>query len=76
MRKAGRDKVSASVVVFVVVFCLTARPTLNAADPDTSLSRGPSSLVRELRDHADNLNRELHNRPLDQRGSQSLIVIE
>jgi N-acetylmuramoyl-L-alanine amidase len=68
MRKPGRDKLSASVVVFVVVFCMTARPTLNAADPDTSRSRGPSSLVRELRDHADNLNRELHNRPLDQRG--------
>jgi N-acetylmuramoyl-L-alanine amidase len=68
MRRYGRDKLSVSFVVFIVVFCLTARPTLNAADPDTSASRGPRSLVRELREHAENLNRALHNRPLEQRG--------
>jgi N-acetylmuramoyl-L-alanine amidase len=68
MRKLGRDKASVSVIVFAMVFCLTARPTLNAADPDTSASRGPLSLVEQLRKHADSLNRALHNRPLEQRG--------
>ncbi|HWP43698.1 MAG TPA: N-acetylmuramoyl-L-alanine amidase, partial [Blastocatellia bacterium] len=67
MRRPRRDKLSISAVVFVLVFCLTARPTLNAADPDNSQPGGPRSLVAELRDHAESLNRALHNRPLDER---------
>jgi N-acetylmuramoyl-L-alanine amidase len=68
MRRLGRDKASVSIIVFAMVFCLTARPTLNAADPDTSASRVPLSLVEQLRERADALNRALHNRPLEQRG--------
>ena len=56
-----------SGVVFALVFCLTVRPILNAADPDSSASRNPVSLADKLFRHANDLGRALHERPLEER---------
>ena len=63
----GRYKLIVSGIVFALVFCLTVRPVLNAADPESSESRVPGSLADNLFRHAGDLSRALHERPLDER---------
>jgi N-acetylmuramoyl-L-alanine amidase len=58
-----------SGTVFALVFCLTVRPVLNAADPDSSLSRNPGSLADRLFRYASDLGRALHERPLEERSA-------
>jgi len=58
-----------SGVVFALVFCLTVRPVLNAADPDSSASRNPGSLADRLFRYANDLGRALHERPLEERAA-------
>src|SRR5512141_2600248 len=64
-----RYKVIVSGVVFALVFCLTVRPVLNAADPDSSTSRNPGSLADRLFRYANDLVRALHERPLEERAA-------
>ena len=58
-----------SGVVFALVFCLTVRPVLNAADPNSSASRNPGSLADKLFRYANDLGRALHERPLEERAA-------
>src|SRR5437870_6629041 len=67
MQWQGRYKLIVSGVVFALVFCLTVRPVLNAADPDSSGSRNPSSLADNLFRYANNLGRAMHERPQEER---------
>ena len=67
MQRQGRYKVIASGVVFALVFCLTVRPVLNAADPASSEERKPGSLADQLFRYANDLGRTLHERPLEER---------
>jgi N-acetylmuramoyl-L-alanine amidase len=50
-----------------VILCLTARPVLNAADPEISPSVNAGSLAKELFDYATGLSQSLHGRPLEER---------
>lgn len=56
----------ADVVICAVVFCLTARPILNAANPETGAHK-TGALAESLFDHANQLSRALHERPLEER---------
>ena len=67
MQWQGRYKLIVSGVVFALVFCMTVRPVLNAADPDSSGSRNPSSLADKLFRYANDLGRAIHDRPLEER---------
>lgn len=67
MQRAGRNKLVVSVTVFAVVFCLTVRPVLNAADPSLSSATSPVSLAEKLFRYAGDLGRSLHDRPLEER---------
>jgi N-acetylmuramoyl-L-alanine amidase len=69
MQYSRRYKVVVSGVVFALVFCLTVRPVLNAADPDSSASRTPSSLAERLFRYSADLGRALHERPLEERSA-------
>jgi N-acetylmuramoyl-L-alanine amidase len=69
MQYSRRYKVVVSGVVFALVFCLTVRPVLNAADPDSSASRTPSSLAERLFSYSADLGRALHERPLEERSA-------
>lgn len=69
MRQQGRYKLIVSGVVFTLVFCVTVRPVLNAADPDSSTSRYPDSLADRLFRYANDLGRALHERPLEERSA-------
>jgi N-acetylmuramoyl-L-alanine amidase len=69
MQRAGRNKLIVSVTVFAVVFCLTVRPVLNAADPSITSSPAPSSLADKLFRYASDLGRSLHDRPLEERSA-------
>ncbi len=62
-------KIIVSGVVFALVFCLTVRPVLNAADPESSLSRNPGSLADKLFRYANDLGHALHERPLEERAA-------
>ncbi|MCI0490053.1 MAG: N-acetylmuramoyl-L-alanine amidase [Blastocatellia bacterium] len=75
MRKLPRNKIATGVVVSVLIFCLTARSTLNAADPDASLSNRPRSLVEDLFQHARDLAHALHERPYDSRSRSEYLRI-
>jgi tetratricopeptide (TPR) repeat protein len=66
MLRRSRNKLIADVVVCAVVFCLTARPILNAANPETTAHK-TGSLAENLFDHANQLSRALHERPLEER---------
>jgi N-acetylmuramoyl-L-alanine amidase len=66
MQSSGRYKLIVSGLVFALVFCLTVRPVLNAADP-ASGSRNPSSLADRLFRYSNDLRRSLHERPLEER---------
>ncbi|MFP5263543.1 MAG: N-acetylmuramoyl-L-alanine amidase [Blastocatellia bacterium] len=69
MRRPTRNKLLIDAFVFALVFCLTARPVLNAADPEVSASRRPASLAESLFDYASNLGRALHERPPEGRSA-------
>jgi N-acetylmuramoyl-L-alanine amidase len=69
MHWQGRYKLIVSGVVFTLVFCLTVRPVLNAADPDSSGSRNPDSLADKLFRYANDLGRALHEQPLEERAA-------
>jgi N-acetylmuramoyl-L-alanine amidase len=69
MQLPGRDKVIVSVVIFALVFCLTVRPVLNAADPDSSSLRNRDSLAETLFRYAGDLSAGLHGRPLEERSA-------
>jgi N-acetylmuramoyl-L-alanine amidase len=69
MKWQGRYKLIVSGVVFALVFCLTVRPVLNAADPDSAASRTPNSLADKLFRYANDLGRALHERPLEERAA-------
>jgi N-acetylmuramoyl-L-alanine amidase len=64
--KSNRARLFVDVIVFALIFCLTARPALNAADPGAS-SAHPRSLAENLFASAADLGRALHDRPLEQR---------
>ncbi|HXK40281.1 MAG TPA: tetratricopeptide repeat protein, partial [Candidatus Paceibacterota bacterium] len=67
MLKRGYDNLALRAVVFALVFCLTARPTLNAADPESSSSRGPRSVAENLFIYANGLRKALREKPSDER---------
>ena len=67
MQYSRRYKLIVSGFVFTLVFCLTVRPVLNAADPDSSASRTPSTLAEKLFRYSNDLGRALHERPLEER---------
>jgi N-acetylmuramoyl-L-alanine amidase len=67
MRRSRRHKLIANALVFAVIVCLTARPVLNAADPEISPSVNAGSLAKELFDYATSLSHSLHERPLEER---------
>jgi N-acetylmuramoyl-L-alanine amidase len=69
MQRAGRNKLIVSVTVFAVVFCLTVRPVLNAADPSLTSTSTPASLADKLFRYASDLGRALHERPLEERSA-------
>ena len=69
MEWPGRYKLIVSGIVFALVFCLTVRPVLNAADPDSSSLRNRDSLAYSLFRYASDLGRALHERPLEERAA-------
>lgn len=69
MQRPGRQKFIINVIVFALAFCLTVRPSLNAADPESAGGRGPRSLSESLFLHAKDFSRALHERPLEERSS-------
>ena len=69
MQWQGRYKLIVSGVVFALVFCLTVRPVLNAADPEPAEERNPGSLADKLFRYANDLGRALHERPLEERST-------
>jgi N-acetylmuramoyl-L-alanine amidase len=66
MRRPERNKLVVRAFVFTVIFCLTARPILNAADP-ASAALKPRSAAESLFLNANDLLRTLHERPLEER---------
>src|SRR5215813_4986296 len=69
MQYSRRYKVIVSGVVFALVFCLTIRPVLNAADPESNASRTPGSLAERLFKFSTDLGSALHERPLEERSA-------
>jgi N-acetylmuramoyl-L-alanine amidase len=67
MLKRGYYNLALRAVVFAVVFCLTARPTLNAADPESTSSRGPKTLAENLFIYANDLRKSLREKPSEER---------
>jgi len=68
MQWPGRDKLIAGSVVFAVVFCLTARPVLNAADTNRTSSPAEATLADRLFGYANEITNALHRLPSDDRG--------
>lgn len=58
----------AGALVFAVVFCLTARPVLNAADPERTSSLAEASLADRLFAYANEITHALRQLPSDDRG--------
>lgn len=67
MRMSSRVHLVSRFLVFALVFCLTVRSTLNAADPTDASARGPLSLSENLFQHANTLRDALHNKPFEER---------
>lgn len=67
MRMPYRVNIVSRFIVFAVVFCLTVRPTLNAADPEDASSRGPLSLSETLFREAGTICDTLHDKPFEER---------
>src|SRR6185295_9559848 len=65
----ARDKLIVSGIIFTLVFCMTVRPVLNAADPDSSSLRNRDSLAESLFRHASDLGSGLHGKPLEERSA-------
>jgi N-acetylmuramoyl-L-alanine amidase len=68
MRLPVRDRLIANGVILTLIFCLTARPVLNAADSGSASSAKSGSRAEELFRFASDLSDSLHNRPSDERG--------
>ena len=66
MIKRGFSNLALRGIVLTLVFCLTAGPILNAADPESS-AHSPRTLAQNLFQYAGDLSRELHERPSDER---------
>ena len=66
MLKRGYSNLALRAIVLSLVFCLTAGPILNAADPESS-AHAPRTLAENLFDYASDLSRALHERPSDER---------
>ena len=75
MRNLSRNKIATCVVVSALIFCLTARSTLNAADPNVKLSPRSHSLVEDLFQHARGLAHALHERPFEERSQSEYLRI-
>ncbi len=73
MRKSPRNKLVVGVIVTALVFCLSARPTLNAADPEASSAHSPRSLAENLFQYATGLKKALHDRPLEERSESDYL---
>lgn len=69
MRWPERNNLIVGAVVFSLVFCLTVRPVLNAADPESASSATAGSLADKLFRYAGDLERTLHDRPLEERSA-------
>lgn len=67
MHTSVRDRLIAKGVVLAVVFCLTARPALNAADGVNAGAGKPRSLAEELFTYASGLSRSLSDRASEER---------
>jgi N-acetylmuramoyl-L-alanine amidase len=67
MRWPGRNRIIVSAAVFSLVFCLTVRPVLNAADPSSASVSTPTSLAEKLFRYSSDLSRALHERPPEER---------
>jgi N-acetylmuramoyl-L-alanine amidase len=67
MQRSRQKRILSGAIVFALVFCLTARPVLNAADPDTSAARKTPSLAEDLFRYASAVGRVLHDRPTEER---------
>ncbi|HEV8482568.1 MAG TPA: N-acetylmuramoyl-L-alanine amidase [Blastocatellia bacterium] len=66
MLKRGYSNLALRAIVLTLVFCLTAGPILNAADPESS-AHSPRTLAQNLFQYAGDLSRALHERPSDER---------
>ena len=66
MLKRGYSNLALRAIVLTLVFCLTAGPILNAADPESS-AHTPRTLAQNLFQYAGDLSRALHERPSDER---------
>ena len=66
MLKRGFSNLALRAIVLALVFCLTAGPILNAADPESS-AHAPRTLAQNLFQYAGDLSRALHERPSDER---------
>ena len=75
MQLPARNKVIVSGVIFALVFCLTVRPVLNAADPDSSSLRNRDSLAENLFRYASELSAGLHGRPPEERSTTIVHTI-
>ncbi|HMG34153.1 MAG TPA: N-acetylmuramoyl-L-alanine amidase [Blastocatellia bacterium] len=64
-----RDRIIAHGVVLALIFCLTARPVLNAADADAGRAGNARSLSEELFRYASDLGRSLHDRSSEDRNN-------
>lgn len=67
MGRTVSHRLIANGIIFAMVFFLTARPILNAADPEALTSTKASSLAQELFDYSTGLSRALHERPIEER---------
>jgi N-acetylmuramoyl-L-alanine amidase len=73
MRNFLRNSLTFNTVVFILVFCLSARQTLNAADPASALTVNSHSLAEDLFIRANDLNTTLHTRPLEERNANDYL---
>jgi N-acetylmuramoyl-L-alanine amidase len=69
MKLSGRQKLTTSGVIFALVFCLSARPVLNAADPNSSISNIEPTLADRLFRYATDASNSLHAKSLEKRTS-------
>ncbi len=73
MRNFLRSSLTFNAIIFILVFCLSARQTLNAADPSSSLTTNPHSLAEELFIRANDSNNTLHTKPLEERNANDYL---
>lgn len=75
MQQQGLNRLIVGVTVFALVFCLTVRPVLNAADPSSNSTSAPASLADKLFRYAGDLGRSLHERPLEERSASDYRLV-